>query len=379
MRGWPRQQELLSGAESWRLGFYAYALLSNMVFGMYIVASRDLVKQVLGNDYSFISFLIAAENMPAIFSVVAGGLSDVLGRKGLILLGLAGVPALALMYVAPIDVLPVLAGTYVTFWTISIPSVMGTLLDRTRSSSMHYSIYAMFGSVGWGLSGVLAGFLAGAFGDRIVFVVAAALLGTGLMFAYATHPGGGGGVSARDVLAGAKLVLLPLLAAATSIAAADGFYGVFSLKLRDIAGSSEVFGLLYTTLPALVGVFARPAAGVVTERLGALRSFFCVVASYAVVLPLMAVTSGPVAVMFWILPLWPFLDQSMVMLISRSLPGCLQGLAAGVVNTAYSLAGLLVLMAALTPAFSSLYVAAVTALFFLGIASLALFASRLRH
>ncbi len=378
MRGWPRQ-ELLSNVEPWRLGFYAYALLSNMVFGMYIVASRDLVKQTLGNDYGFISFLVAAENIPAIFSVVAGGLSDVLGRRGLILLGFAGVPALALMFVAPVRIIPLLAGLYVTFWTISIPSVMGTLLDRTRSSSMHYSIYAMFGSMGWGLSGVLAGFLAGAFGDRVVFVVAAALLGAGLVSAYVTHPGGGGGVSAREVLAGAKLVLLPLLAAAASIAAADGFYGVFSLKLRDIAGSSEVFGLLYTTLPALIGVFARPVAGIVTERLGALKSFFCVIVSYAVVLPLMAVTSGLTAVVFWVLPLWPFLDQSMVMLISRSLPSRLQGLAAGVVNTAYSLAGSLVLVAALTPAFSSLCVAAVTSLIFLCVASAALIASRLRH
>ena len=378
MRGWPRQ-ELLSNVEPWRLGFYAYALLSNMVFGMYVVGSRDLVKQVLGNDYGFISFLVAAENIPAIFSVVAGGLSDVLGRRGLILLGFAGVPALALMFVAPVSIIPLLAGLYVTFWTISIPSVMGTLLDRTRSSSMHYSIYAMFGSMGWGLSGVLAGFLAGAFGDRVVFVVAATLLGVGLVSAYVTHPGGGGGVSAREVLAGAKLVLLPLLAAAASIAAADGFYGVFSLKLRDIAGSSEVFGLLYTTLPALIGVFARPLAGLMTERLGALKSFFCVVVSYAIVLPLMAITSGLAAVVFWVLPLWPFLDQSMVMLISRSLPGRLQGLAAGVVNTAYSLAGSLVLVAALTPAFSSLRVAAVTSIVFLCVASAALIASRLRH
>ncbi len=370
---------MLSNAESWRLGFYAYVLLSNMVFGMYVFASRDLVKQVLGDDYGFISFLVAAENVPAIFSVVAGGLSDVLGRREMILLGFAGVPALALMFIAPVRVLPLLAGLYVTFWAVSIPSVMGTLLDRTGSSSMHYSIYAMFGSVGWGLSGVLAGFLAGIFGDRAVFVVAAALLGAGLASAYVTHPGGGGGVSAREVLAGAKLVLLPLLAAASSIAAADGFYGVFSLKLRGIAGSSEVFGLLYTTLPALVGVFARPVAGIAVERLGALKSFFCVILSYAVVLPLMAVTSGFTAVVFWVLPLWPFLDQSMVMLISRSLPGRLQGLATGVVNTAYSLAGLLVLMAALTPAFSSLCAAAVTSLTFLCVASAALTALRLRH
>jgi len=378
VRGWPRQ-ELISGVELWRLGFYAYALLSNMVFGMYIVASRDLVKQVLGNDYGFISFLVAAENMPAIFSVIAGGLSDIVGRRGLILLGFAGVPALALMSVSPPNLLPVLAGIYVTFWAISIPSVMGTLLDRTRSSSMHYSIYAMFGSMGWGLSGVLAGFLAGTSGDGVVFCVAAALLAVGLTAAYVTHPGGGGRVSVREVLVGAEIVLFPLIAAAASIAAADGFYGVFSLKLRDVAGSSEVFGLLYTTLPALIGVFARPIAGVVTERLGALKSFFCVIASYAIVLPLMAVTSGLTAIMLWVIPLWPFLDQSMVMLISRSLPGRLQGLAAGVVNTAYSLAGLLVLVAALTPAFSSLQVAAATSLIFLCVASVTLIASRLRH
>ncbi len=347
---------------SWMLFFYAYMFLAGMVFGMYTVASRDLVKSVLGNNYGFIGLLVAAENIPSMISVLMGGLSDIIGRRRLVLLGLPGVPALALMYLTGIKYLPILAGVYVTFWTLAIPAVTGTLLDMTRSSGRHYSIYAMFGSAGWGLSGVVAGYMASRLGDRAVFALASTLLATALILAYIKHPGGGGGVSLKDVLRGAKAVSLPLMAASLTLAATELFYGAFSLKLRGIAGSSQLFGILYATVPAVTGVIARPVAGVVVDRLRPLKSFLCVLAAYSLLLPGMALLNGVPAVILWAVPVWPFMDQSTVMLISKSLPRSLQGLAIGVVNTAYSIGGVAVLITSFTPALRSLWSASISSI-----------------
>jgi len=352
----------LRRVEGWEAGFYVYRFLTALTYGMYLVASRDLVKVTLGNAYGFIGALVAAENIPAIVSVFVGGAADILGRRRVVLVGLLGVPALVLMSFTPIQALPVLAGAYVTFWTAAITAVTGAFLDRTKSSSKRYSIYAMFGSAGWGVGGVIAGAISQARGDRAVFLVAAAAFTAALLAAYFKHPGGGGGVRFGEVLSGARKVLLPLLAIALTIAAADMFYGVFSLKLRSIAGSAELFGVLYAALPSVTGVLIRPLAGYAIEFFGPLKSFAAVIASYVTILPAMAVLTGLPAIMLWAVPVWPFLDQSSTIMISRSLPRRLQSLAAGVITTAYSVGGAAVLVTSLTPALRSLWSAALTSL-----------------
>ncbi len=353
---------LLRRVEGWEAGFYVYRFLTASAYGMYLVASRDLVKVTLGNAYGFMGVLVAAENIPAIVSVFVGGAADVLGRRRVVLVGLLGVPALALMSLTPVQALPVLAGVYVTFWTATITAVTGAFLDRTRSSSRRYSVYAMFGSAGWGVGGVAAGAISQACGDRAVFMVAAATFATALLTAYLKHPGGGGSARFGEVLAGARRVVLPLLAIALTIAAADMFYGVFSLKLRGIAGSAELFGILYAALPSITGVLVRPVAGYVIEVFGPLKSFIAVIASYATLLPAMTVLTGPPVVALWAIPVWPFLDQSSTIMISRSLPFKLQSLAAGVITTAYSIGGVAVLVTSFTPALRSLRSAALASL-----------------
>ena len=51
----------------WRIGFYAYVLLTNFTLGIYLVISRDLVKTELGYDHRFMTSLIAASNIPLFF------------------------------------------------------------------------------------------------------------------------------------------------------------------------------------------------------------------------------------------------------------------------------------------------------------------------
>ena len=60
---------------------------------------------------------------------------------------------------------------------------------------------------------------------------------------------------------------------------------------------------------------------------------------------------GLLAILIWLIPAFPFLDQGYTMLLSRRLPGRLQALAAGIRVTMSSIGGLIVLM--LAPTFIS--------------------------
>ncbi len=341
----------------WKAGFYAYMLLTSMVFGAYLVMARDLVKSELGYDFRFMTLLVAAENAPMLFSVLAGGLGDVLGRRHVLLVGaLASVP-LYMMGVSSLKVLPLLAAMYVTLWTVSSPSVTGAFLDATESSGIQYSLYAMFGSIGWGSGGLIAGFLKMVCGTYSVFVFASIAMVAASLAAYLTYPEHAVSSKATipHVFRGIKAVL-PSFAVVTGVMVAITlFYGNYSLRLREIAGSTQAFALVYTALPAAVGAFVRPLAGHLSDRFSPKTMLAITIIGYIALFPLMTASWGLAAVLLWLVPLYPFMDQGSMMLISRRLPRSLQGVAAGVWTTASSAAGVLVLVASRTPLINNLW------------------------
>lgn len=343
--------------KSWKAGFYAYMLLSSMVFGAYLVMARDLVKSELGYDFRFMTWLVAAENAPMLFSVLAGGLGDVLGRRHVLLIGaLASVP-LYMMGVSSLKVLPLLAALYVTLWTISSPSVTGAFLDATESSGIQYSLYAMFGSIGWGSGGLIAGFLKLVGGTHAVFIFASLAMIVASLAAYFSYPEHE--VSERatmpQVFRGVRAVL-PTFAVVTGIMVAITlFYGNYSLRLREIAGSTQAFALIYTALPAAAGALVRPLAGHLSDRFSPKTMLAITIIGYITLFPLMTASWGLTAVLLWLVPFYPFMDQGSMMLISRRLPRSLQAVAAGVWTTASSAAGVLVLIASQTPVVSDLW------------------------
>jgi MFS family permease len=340
----------------WRIGFYVYMLLSSLVFGMYSVLSRDLVKTSLGNDYRFITSLVAAETVPMLFSVLAGGLSDIVGRKRILIIGMTASIPLYLMGKYGLHYLPILAAAYVTLWTASSPAVTGTFLDVTSSSGTQYSLYAMFGSIGWGAGGLIAGLIKDVIGAGLAFKVASAAILIAFLSAYLSYPEGkvSGRATPLEVFKGIGRVSLVFIAIVGLLTSVNLFYGSFSLRLREIAGSATVFGAVYTTLPAIAGSIVRPVAGRLSDRFSPENMLLVTAVAYLILFPLMNASYGLLAIILWLIPLYPFMDQGSMISVSRRLRSSLQGMAAGVISTASSVAGLLVLLASRTPLVNTL-------------------------
>lgn len=332
--------------DRWKHSFYLYMLASSTAFGIYIVVSRDIAYNRLEDQYQFVMLLVALENIPSIFSVAAGGLGDVIGRRKLVMIGALSSLPLLLMGYLPVNLLPLLAGAFITLWTIGSPSVTGALLDATSSSGLQYSFYAMFGSIGWGIGGLLGGVLLGLGSKSIPFTVASIVILLGFLTAYAFYPSNAVGKSAsfRDVGNGIQKVFWIFITITLLFMGVTMLYGSFAIKLRGIVGSPELFGLVYTALPAITGSIVRPFSGILSDKIKPVKMLMMVITGYLVIFPLLAISTGYVAVALWLIPLYPLMDQASMMAISRKLPNRLQGVAAGIWNTAYSLAGLLVLL-----------------------------------
>ncbi len=340
----------------WRIGFYTYMLLSSLVFGMYLVLSRDLIKTSLGYDYRFVTSLVAAETLPMLFSVLGGGLSDIIGRRKILIIGMTASIPLYLMSEYGLAYLPILAAAYITLWTTSSPAVTGTFLDVTSSSGMEYSLYAMFGSIGWGVGGLVAGLIKDALGAGLAFKLASAAISIAFLSAYLSYPKEHVSIRATpyEVFKGVRRVSLIFIAVVGLLASVNLFYGSFSLRLREIAGSATIFGLVYTTLPAIAGSLVRPVAGYLSDRFQPEDLLLLTAFAYILLFPLMSMSYGLTAIILWLIPLYPFMDQGSMISVSRQLQSSLQGVAAGVISTASSVAGLLVLLASRTPLVNTL-------------------------
>ena len=336
--------------EAWRLAFYMYFFLVNLGFGMYLTISRDAVQALLGYEYSFMSLVVAAENIPMVFAVIGGGLGDYLGRRTMVLLGFFSSIPLLLMGLLPISYLPLLAAGYVFFWGISMPSITGALLHATRSSGIQYSIYAVFGTIGWGLGGPFSGLLIRIGGWSLAYYVAALTVLLGYVVAYVFFPSHvvGGGAGFREIVSASRRVIFFFASSVLATAGFLLFFGNYALILRSRIGDPGLFGIVYTFIPALLGIMVRPFIGVLTERTEPSRIALTGILLYMAVITGLTYSTGLPMIILWALPVYPFLDQGFMLTFSRRLPGKLQAFASGIWSTALSLGGVIVLAISFT-------------------------------
>ncbi|WP_042667338.1 hypothetical protein [Desulfurococcus amylolyticus] len=88
--------------------FYTASFMLGVVEGAYYTVSRDIVYKHMGLNYIFMSILIASETMPGFFSVVGGMVSDIIGRRGMLLLGILSSMPLALIGFTSVEFIPLL-------------------------------------------------------------------------------------------------------------------------------------------------------------------------------------------------------------------------------------------------------------------------------
>ena len=340
----------------WILGFSLSMLLSNLSYGVYLVLSRDLVKTLLGNNYGFITLLVAAETLPLLLSALGGGLADMIGRRRILLISIIGALPLFLMGLTSIYYLPILASIYMAMWSLAWPSITGALLHATGSSGRSYGFYMMWATIGWGIGGPLGGVLEQVIGAQATFYLSGFIYALSAIIPYIVFPEHvtGGTAHIREILMGARLALYTFIAGSLVFAGLNLFFGSYALRLRQIAGSSSFFGVVYTLFPAIIGAIARPLVGILSDKIRPVYVALLGAVIEATLIVLLYISWGWIAILIWLVPAFPFIDQGYTMLLSRRLLGRLQALAAGIRLTMSSLGGAIVFAISFTPVVKSL-------------------------
>ncbi len=326
------------------LAYSVVELLFWLGYSIYFTFTRMYIENVMGQAYGFIALLIAAEEAPLLASLVFGGLADIYGRRKMMLLGLGESLAVASMGFTGIGLLPMLAAVAALFYAIGYTAFTGVLLAATRGSAKSFSMVTLWGSVGWALGGPLAGILY-SHGPAVEFTASALAIAFAYLLAYMYTPPQlekTGAIGFHDVVKAAyKLTPLMVFTAITS-AGLVAFFGPFSLKLSAEIDDPILFGIVYSTLPALLGAAVRPLAGVACDTLGSLTVAVATTLAYIVLNYGLTVMHGLPAILLWLIPLYPFRDVSIYTLASQLLPSSLQATAGSAVNLAISVSGLLV-------------------------------------
>lgn len=352
---------------AWALCYVAYLMLYSSAYGSYVAVSRAVARDLLGADYTFLTYLIASETIPSVLAVFAGALADSVGRRRLMVVGFLSALPFVAMSRSPIQLYPLLVGLHVTLFTLSSPAVTGTYLAATSSSGMSYSFYGVGGSLGWAVGGLIGSSLMGMFGAQAALMYSFSAVLAGFFFAYVCYPSHIKVEKASSLIASLRAVglarnaLIPIILA---LIALELMWNASSYKIRSFtnnAGLSDtVYGVIYVTVPGLLGAALRPLAGYVSDKYSVRALFLFSVLSYSAVFTAFTVLPPPLFLIAWFVPIYQFFDQATVMGVSRALSRKYQATAAGALSTAWTLAGAVVL--ALSPFMRDATLASINAL-----------------
>ncbi len=331
----------------WFIGYAAAQAFFWLGFSIYYTYTRMYVEDLLGQNYAFIALLVGAEEAPLLLAVLLGYLADKMGRRKALLLGFGEAIAVGLMGLTSIWMLPFLAAIAASFYAIAYSALTGIILASVGGSGWKYSLVTLLSSIGWAMGGVIAGVLYG-YGPMAEYGCSASFVALGYLLAYMLAPSSEDGaktrVSTRQVIT-AAYKLVPITA--SIVLSATGlmlFYGAVSLKLAREVNDPILFGLVYSTLSALLGALVRPLAGLLTDRVDPLVLMVVSSLAYTVLNFGIAIAHGIILVVLWLTPIYPFRDVAIYMAVSRSLPRELQATAAGMVSFAISLSGIIIVL-----------------------------------
>ncbi len=337
-----------SHGSNWIRGFFLAQLSFWAGYGAYYTFTRRYIEELRGQDYAFVSMLTGAEEAPLIAAVALGFLADKLGRRKATLFGLGESIAVLAMGYVDIGYLPLLAGIAAFFYAIGYSAFLGAMLSGVKGSGYRYSIIAAAGSAGWGLGGVLGGFLY-EFGARIAFTVSAILIGLAYMIAY-IHIVAGLEVErqprVKEVVDASRRSSVLITAIIIGQTALGLFFSAASLKLSSEIENPLLFGVAFSTITAFLGALTRPIAGRTSDLIGHERLLLATNIAYITLSYAIAVLHGLALIAAWILPVFPFRDVALSLSISTRLPSHLQATAAGIISFTTSISGLMILVIA---------------------------------
>ncbi len=302
-----------------RLRLYAIAFFfESMSYAVISTFMIPIVKDLGGTDFETL-LVHTTYGIGMITAFLWGTLSDILGRKHFITLG----------YLGSIPIL--LIGILVTFWHSheTIYAYYVLILLYSMFYAMVYSSFVAeaslesnpskaFGSaslgmsLGWGIGGLLAGFVGDFFrqGLLIAHIIAMSshiIFNTIALIMYKSKKQ----VIRRSYRYKFRYSVLALLVSIMMLQfGIEWVYGLFSIKtyMEILGGSKLYYGIFVIMLPGIVGAFAAPFYAKVSERFGGLITYGLAIAMYSVFLPLLALSSGYIALILWAIPIWPAYD-----------------------------------------------------------------------
>ncbi len=324
-------------------------LLESMGWALHFTYSRAWVRDTLGDDYSFIFMLAAAETLPVILSIIGGLHGDVAGRRRIAELSALQAPLFVLVPVLGLHYMPLLVGASAALWAYFWPNLVAPVMEETGRTGSGYARFAIGSTAGWGLGGVLVMVYdwlgmaepSAVYWTAALMLVAAALVSLDVVSASRPR------ATVHDVVGflrrGGLGVLALFLAIVSLQAASEIFWNASAFKLYGEAGSIAMFSLVYSTLPTAIGVLVRPLAGRTVDAAGPWRTYLAVILSYAALYLGVYLSKGPLLLALWVLPVFAFYDTSIYTLAARVFPENLQGSAGGLVVLSYFAAGIVVL------------------------------------
>jgi MFS family permease len=224
-------------------------------------------------------------------------------------------------------------------FSLAYTGLLGSILSTARGRGVYYSIIAIGGSLGWAFGGLLAGLL---YSGGLALLAASALIAAGFA---AALPVSMEASSERPSLTQLLSSLRGSGALTSSVVASQAalliFFNSAALKLKSELGDPIKFGIVFTTLTAVVSAAVRPLAGKLSDVVGHERLLLLSNAAYIPMCFGITVLSGAALIALWLVPLYPFRDVALSMSVSTRLPANLQGTAAGVIVFANSFSGLL--------------------------------------
>lgn len=217
-------------------------------------------------------------------------------------------------------------------------------------SGYRYGTVTLGGSLGWGLGCSMMGFIYGFGGVKLITLIAALTLTLSYIVFYIAYPKEYDIIRKYDdksktssVNKIPKNLLVFLLAVGISYFGASWSFNVLSIKLYiEVERNEVIYGIIYGGLTSLIGSMVRPYAGKLSDRVGSLKLYKASLASYSLLMFLLAISRGIVMAVLWLIPIYPLYDISVVTTVSSFEPKHLKASAIGSLYTVMSISGSLI-------------------------------------
>ena len=310
-------------------------------FAVLYTGTRIVIGETLGENYKFITKIVAMENIPGVLAVLLGFSSDKLRKGALLYTGIPAAVFISILGYININEYPLIIFLITFFYMCFQPTVMGAVLAESGGVGLTLSIYLLSSSLGWAVGGLIPGLIIKTSLNNFFLVSALALLiATGLSIPFypkkikkkATMK------EFEKALTINKTVITGLIIGSAAVYL---FIGAYSIKLYTIIVSPLKYGFILTTITGILGASIRPLVGLLVDKHGAENILLLSFIGYITLAFIATKASGNILIYIWFTPLYPFYELAGYAMLSRRMPETLQSTAAGLFITASSFGGFL--------------------------------------